>query len=112
MKPFFSIVLFLISTLAYSGAGSGVGKIELLYVKPNANWMKIHFSREIVNPNGCEKTGFYIVELDDSKASDRFYSALLAAYAAQKDIHFWISGCSSVKPWGGNRPKVYDIYMQ
>lgn len=108
------IVLFLFTTFAYAGEGSGLGTITTLYVKPNANWVRVNFSNTIKNPDGCDENGlqFYVFELDGSKASDRFYSALLAAYAAKKNISFWISGCSTAEPWGIERPKIYDMYMQ
>ncbi|MCL2914641.1 hypothetical protein L2725_12770 [Shewanella corallii] len=97
---------------ALAGTGSGDGQIKLLYVHPSNNWIRVDFTQGIQNPDNCEGSGFYIVELNDSKSSDRFYSAILSAYAAQKTVYFWIAGCSSVAPWGKRRPKIYDIYMK
>ena len=112
MKNILGICLLLLMPLAHAGFDSGVGKITMLYMKPNANWVRINFSKPIKNEKNCGEKGFYIAELDDSRASDRFYSALLAAHAAQRDVSFWISGCSDVAPWGSTRPKIYDTYLR
>lgn len=114
MKIILVVFVFLIPSIVSAGESSGVGKITMLYVKPDASWVRVNFSNAIKNPDSCNENGlgFYVVELDDSKESDRFFSSLLAAYAAQKNISFWISGCSTAMPWGVERPKIFDMYMQ
>ena len=96
------------------GADSGYGKITNLHFSPRTEngQVRISFSNSIKNPENCEKTEFYMYEFDDSPASSRFYSTILAAYMAGKTVKFWIYGCTKEKHWGATRPMLYDIYVQ
>ncbi|GAB6260086.1 hypothetical protein L4174_005535 [Photobacterium sp. CCB-ST2H9] len=110
-KMIFLFLLLFTPGMALANAMSAQGYITQLYVKPGSNFVRVTFSQPIVNTENCEKSGSYIAELDDSKSSDRFYSALLAAHMAQKKVSFWIAGCTSGEYWGGKHPKIYDIYI-
>lgn len=107
-------VIFLMLCLSVSSwaDGSGFGTITQFYVNRAGNLVRIHFSEPIVNPSNCGGAAFYIGELDDTPGSDRFYSALLAAYTAKKQVNFWISGCTQGSWWGSTRPKIADIYIK
>jgi hypothetical protein len=105
-----AITLFL-PTYSFAGQGSGWGKIIELNINKHGRLM-IRFSKKIVNPDNCQRGDFYIVEKSDSNAANRFYSAILAAHAANKDVQFWISGCTKNKHWGYTRPTPYDIYIK
>jgi hypothetical protein len=62
--------------------------------------MVLQFSRDVVNSANCEGADFYVRELDDSAASDRFLRVVLAAHLASKKVKFWINGCTKAKWWG------------
>lgn len=96
---------------AEDGEGSGWGKITEIYVDAQGLVLKLEFSGKIVNPSGCEGMGFYVRELDDSIASDRFLRVVMAAHMAGRKVKFWIEGCSRSKWWGKTRPQIFDIYI-
>jgi hypothetical protein len=99
------------STHAEGDAGSNWGKITEFYVDAQMSVMRLQFSREVVNPANCEGADFYVRELDDSEASDRFLRVVLAAHLANKKVEFWIDGCTRAKWWGKTRPQIHDIYI-
>jgi hypothetical protein len=92
-------------------AGSGWGKITEAYVNAEGSVLRLQFSESIVNPGNCEGADFYVRELDDDVASDRFLRVVLAAHLAGRKVKFWIDGCSESKWWGKTRPQIYDIYI-
>jgi hypothetical protein len=94
-----------------SGAGSGWGRITEVYVDAQGSVLRLQFSGDIVNPAGCEGGDFYVRELDDSVASDRFLRIVMAAHLAGRKVKFWIDGCSESRWWGKTRPQIYDIYI-
>ena len=106
------IVLMTVSGYVFAGASSGNGAISQLYVNARGTIVRVHFSAPIVNPDGCQKAEFYMLELDDSNSSSRYVAALLSAYTAEKTVQFWISGCTTGQYWGGTRPKLHDIYLK
>ncbi len=111
MKKLCLLCMF-ISSFVFGGEGSGIGKITLLHIDAAGTQVRVNFSQPIKNPDNCQKTEFYMHELDDSPGSDRFLSALLAAYAAQKNVSFWIEGCTKRGYWGATRPTLHDMYMR
>ena len=113
--------LILIAMLAIAGAtsiraadegdGSNWGTIEQLYVDAAGTVLRIDFSRDVVNPSHCEGGDFYVRELDNSPASDRFVKTVVAAQLADRKVKFWVEGCSRAQWWGKNRPQIIDIYI-
>lgn len=118
MRHFIAGTILVIGALASAGpvlaegdAGSGWGNITELYLDAAGTVLRVRFSGEIVNPGGCEGGDFYVRELDDSTASDRFLRVVLAAHLADRRVKFWIDGCSKSRWWGKTRPQIYDIYL-
>jgi hypothetical protein len=110
----FAVVMAgLLQPAAYAdgNAGSNWGTITELYVDAKVSVMRVNFSRAIVNPASCEGGDFYVRELDDSPASDRFLKVVLEAHLANKKVEFWIDGCTKARWWGKTRPQIYDIYI-
>jgi len=106
------IAAILRSAVAHAdGDASNWGMITKLYVDAKVTVMRVDFSRAIINPANCEGGDFYIRELDDSAASERFLQAVLGAHLANKKVEFWIDGCTKAKWWGKTRPQIYDIYI-
>lgn len=109
------LVLFtmLPSMVAYASGdeGSNWGRMTEVYVSGDGRVMRVRFSRPIVNPAGCEGADFYVRELDDSVASDRFLKTVLAAHLAGRKVEFWITGCTKLRWWGKTRPQIFDIYI-
>ena len=106
------IVLMTVSSYVFAGAGSGNGKITQMHIDALGTRVRINFSEPIVNPEGCQKAEFYMLELNDSNSSSRYVAALLSAYTAEKTVYFWISGCTTGQYWGGTRPQLHDIYLK
>ncbi len=118
MKLLISACMLVIISFASAGealadgdAGSGWGKIEEVYVDAQGSVLRLQFSEKVVNPGGCEGADFYVRELDDSVASDRFLRVVLAAHLAGRKVKFWVDGCSKSQWWGKTRPQIYDIYI-
>ena len=111
MRIFFLIAVFFISDFSFASGDSGYGKITELYLNHVGGFVRIRFSQPIANPDGCQGEEYYIAELDDTVGSNRFYSALLSAYASQKKVKFWLNGCTTNAYWQKTRIKIYDIYM-
>ncbi|BDU40901.1 hypothetical protein [Vibrio nigripulchritudo] len=107
----FSTLFLLPNLVLASGVSSDKGQIKLINMQREGNFVRVDFSQPIKNPGNCEGTSFYVAELNDSAGSNRFYSALLAAYTSKQTVNFWISGCTKQKYWGQTRPAIYDIYM-
>ena len=112
-----SVLLFCFFTMLYAnysvaGAISKQGQITELYLNHTGKFARVRFSQPIVNPENCSGEDYYIVELNDTAGSNRFYSSLLAAYMSGKTVEFWISGCTSGTYWSKTRPKLFDIYMK
>lgn len=109
-----AILLLIASTMTAHavGVGSGWGTITQLNIPADGSMVKIWFSQPIVNPAGCTGGEFYIRELDNSVASNRFLSAILTAFTAKKNVSFWIEGCTQNPWWGKTRPQLYDVYMK
>ena len=93
------------------GDGSNWGKIVEVYVDAAGTVMRLDFSREVVNPSGCEGGDFYIRELDNSPASERFVRTVVAAHLANRKVKFWVQGCSKARWWGKTRPQIIDVYI-
>lgn len=93
------------------GDGSNWGKITEFYVDAKMTVMRLTFSRTVINPSNCEGGDFYMLELDDSPASERFIRVVLAAHLANREVKFWVDGCTKQKWWGKTRPIIYDIYI-
>lgn len=115
MKQFVRFLLVIAAALhpaAHAqGDGSNWGKITELYVDAEMTVLRLQFSRPIVNPANCEGGDFYVRELDGSEASDRFMRAVLAAHLANRNVKFWIEGCTAAQWWGHTRPQIHDIYI-
>lgn len=118
MKHFIAIAIFVIAPIlpaavanAEGGAGSDWGKISEVYVDAEGAVLRLQFSRAIVNPANCEGGDFYVRELDESTASDRFLRVVLAAHLANRRVKFWVVGCTKSKWWGKTRPQIHDIYI-
>ena len=93
------------------GDGSNWGTITEFYVDAKMTAMRLTFSRDVINPSNCEGGDFYMLELDDSPASERFVRVALAAHLANRKVKFWVEGCTKKKWWGKTRPLIYDIYI-
>ena len=118
MRPLAVTFMLLIAAILPSAApraevdaGTDWGERRQFYVDAKATVMVLQFSRAIVNPMNCEGADFYVRELDDSAASDRFLGVMLAAHLANRKVKFWIEGCTKAKWWGKTRPQIYDIYI-
>jgi len=111
-RPIAFILLLVASSQLFAGASSGNGKITELYINAKGTLVRLQFSEGIINPAGCQKSNYYIAELDQSNGDSRFLASLVAAYAAQSTIMFWINGCTTHPHWGGTQPKLNDIYMR
>lgn len=94
-----------------NGAGSNWGTISELYVDAAGTVVRLKFSRRIANPAGCEGADFYVRELDDSVASQRFLDVLVAAHMHGRKVKFWIEGCSPSRWWDKTRPHIVDVYV-
>lgn len=108
------LVTFLqpITVLAGEGAGSLWGTITEVNINAEGTVLRVRFSNPIVNPSNCEGHDFYIRELDDSMASDRFVRMVMAALLANAEVEFWIDGCTKSRWWGKTQPQIYDIYVR
>ncbi len=106
-----SLLFIFLSSFAFGGIGSGNGKITQLYINATGTLVRVKFSQPIKNPGNCPRSEFYIRDLYDNSGSDRFLSALLAAYTAQKNVSFWVDGCTERNYWGGTWPRIHDIHM-
>jgi hypothetical protein len=106
---FLSILPSLVSA---AGSSSGWGTISEFYVSGNGAVIRIRFSEEIINPGECGAGEFYMKELDDSAGSNRFYSAMLAAYSSKKQVQFWVLGCTDIAWWGNTRPVIHEVSIR
>lgn len=102
-----SMIFVLISSPAFSGQTSGWGKITALYIDADSTFVRLSFSQAIVNPDSCSASQWYIKEV--SGGNSFFISEILAAFHSQKDVRFWISGCTTGSYWGGTQPQLSDI---
>ena len=107
------LLMFLPSMVALAAGdeGSNWGRMTEVYLSGDGHVLRVRFSRPIVNPARCEGGDFYVRELDDSAASDRFLKTVLAAHLADRKVEFWIVGCTKSRWWGKTRPQIYDIYI-
>jgi len=113
MKNFLLLIfVFALTQSAYASGPSGSGYITEFYTNASGSMARVKFSTPIANPDNCEAGDYYIVELDDSAGSNRYYSALLMAFTTKKIVNFWIIGCTNTKYWGHTRPKLHDVYIQ
>jgi len=111
MKRVLAIALLsLSSTITYAGDASGAGKITMLNIPATGDFVAIKFSQDIKN-QGCGDNTMYLLETPADGSADQAYSALLSAYMAKTTVSFWISGCTTVEPWGKTWPKVFDVYL-
>ncbi len=102
------VTLVLLSAQAYSGQTSGWGKITRLYVNADSTVLRVTFDRPTVDPDNCgNSSSFYMKEImGENKV---FVSAVMAAFHSQREVRFWIAGCTSIEYWGQKRPVLYDI---
>ena len=110
-----SLLMISILTILPATAGeySGTDGITELYVNATGSIARVRFSEKpMKNPNNCQRSDYYMIELNDSPGSSRFLSTLLTAYTAKSKVGFWINGCTDRRYWGGTQPKLYDIYMR
>jgi len=105
-------VLLALSVNLFAGAGSGDGTITDLYVNAKGTMIRVHFSKPIVNPDGCDKADYYMLELDPADNNNPFVSFLLSAHVSQTTVWFWISGCTSGAYWGGTHPQLHEVFLK
>ena len=112
MKKLIFSILFMFSTSLFAGSPgpSGWGKMTEVYVTADGSIVRIRFDQPI-NQYNCGAGVFYVRELD-SPNSDRFLSTLLSAFAAGREVNFWIDSCTSSAWWGNTRPQPHDIYVR
>ena len=97
LKRLVFILAMVMANTVFAGASSGNGKITELYINAKGTLVRLQFSEGIINPAGCQKSNYYIAELDQSNGDSRFLASLVAAYAAQSTIMFWINGCTTTR---------------
>jgi hypothetical protein len=92
---------------------SGEGKITSLNIPADGSYVRIYFSKPVVDPADCKGGDFYMLEFGsiEPAAASRFLSALMAAYLSNKTVNFWVNGCTQNVHWGAKRAQIYDIYM-
>ena len=112
LKRLIFILAMVMANAVFAGAPSGNGKITELYINAKGTLVRIQFSEGIINPSDCQEDSFYMIELDQSNGDSRFLASLVAAYAAQSTVSFWIHGCTANPYWGGTQPRLTDIYMR
>lgn len=105
------IVISLISSYSYAGKTSGWGTIESLLVRGDSKVVRVIFSKTQENPDGCTGAAdWYINEL--TSENNVFMSQLIAAFYSQKEVRFWIAGCTSGLHYNKTWPNMYDIEVK
>ena len=108
-----TVVFFLwLASQSWASESSGYGQITELYVNATGTIVRVQFSAGIKNPDGCDKSSYYMRELADGDNGSRFLSMLLAAKMSNATVQFWINGCTSGSYWGGTQPQLNDIYLK
>jgi hypothetical protein len=106
MKRWLSTVIVTalsIPVFAAGSSGSAVPSSCLVdswdqMVRVDGNW---------ANPDGCGTSSFVILQMSNANYKD-YLATILAAGTAQKQLNFWLSGCTST-PWGGSAPLVMTV---
>lgn len=108
----FVCLLLLVGSSTNAGVTSGTGTIKMVNIRADGTVMRIDFSQPIQNPDGCGAAEFYVRELGTDAGSNRFVAAVLSAYMANRQVSFFISGCTQNPYWGATRPMPFDIYIR
>ncbi|AOT08313.1 hypothetical protein [Pseudoalteromonas luteoviolacea] len=105
-------VILAFSLQAKASGGTDSGKIAQMYV--NGGWTMVHIPNIVTNvrgsknnPDSCNNNYWFAIEPNDPNYTT-LHSTLMAAQIAEKNVHFWVSGCG-----GQNRhyPKIVSVWL-
>ena len=106
MKKRYFLVLswFLANTVLATGF-SQWGTINQTYT--TGSWTMVALSGNDENPDDCPADYYYAIATTDANY-EAILSSILAAQMAQKQVRFWLAGCSG----GDNKfPKITSIQL-
>lgn len=93
MKRLLFVVLFASST-ALSASDGWSGKQTVSSIRAYAAGNILIQLPNALNPGGCQNTDYLMLPMDGSEARRNQYSAVLAAYMAQRSVTLALTGCS------------------
>lgn len=96
---------------AMAGPGMVRGHITYVWTSPSGNALRIGLDQAIPFPGNCDMSDFLWIVLPNGVEGSRFVAAVMTAYSTKSVVNFWVSTCSTDKPWGGTHPVPDDIYV-
>ena len=102
-----TIFASLFASQSYAGQLTSQGTITRV-TTGSQQQVRVSFSAGIINPDGCQASNFYILELKDDLTSQRLYSAVLTANASKQKVSFFIHSCASFS--GKTYPKIHAVH--
>lgn len=102
------ITLVLLASSALAGGRSGAGKIEQTYQRSSDGLLAVHkVGGDWDNPDSCDASDRIVITRDNESRAE-FYSAILAALMAGREIDAWLNGCVD---WSGTTyPNISGLY--
>lgn len=95
---FLTVAVLVFSSLCLAAGQSGQGNIDHIYQRSFDGHLYVKKAGgSWNNPDGCASSDRLVLVRDNPSRSE-FYSAILAAQLANRQISAWISGCID---WGG-----------
>lgn len=110
MRLFMTYLIFLLASiqLAHAAGSSGIGTISYMYQRSSDGLLGIHKAGgNWSNPDSCQDSSRIVLKRDNISRAE-FYSALLAAKMANKEIAAFLAGCVD---WNGvTYPVIIGLY--
>lgn len=72
-------------------------------------YLVMYAAPQITDNDGCDGSGHYVL-LKSHANFDALHAMMLTAFAANKNVSFWIEGCHDVGG-GFTYPKIHQIYI-
>ena len=106
-KIFLLFVIFITSTTALAASGSSSwGKVSEVYV--HGGWTMVRVTGVSENPSQCTGITYYALHPSDANY-EVLHSTLLAAHLANKDVRFWLNGCSGQN---NKYPHIVSVFIR
>lgn len=100
-----AIILFALTFCSTAYAYDGwVGSTKILNVRFQPLFTLVQVENK-ANPGNCPSTDYFVFR-NDNDYSNRYNSALLAAFAAGKRVKLAVTGCENT--W----PKITEVWIQ
>lgn len=108
MRRLLAIIALLSPITAFAYDDWSKGAISSVRVQGNYERVLLTQVNQ-TNPGGCSNSTYLYLQIEDTTSYDSMYSAILTGFAAKKEVHLALTGCSGVDKSG--YPVITEVWV-